>query len=110
MMEHLCVVFFQHRWSLQRAFEYFDANGDGVLSTAEFRELLQSMGTDREKLHPNYVEHLLARTDDNHDGIISLDEFLRVYDQLCDLDRVLCAPRALRAACVARAARPAAPG
>ena len=51
------------------------------------------MGKDREKMHPKYVDHLLARTDADHDGIITLEEFLRVYDQLCNLDRVLCAPR-----------------
>jgi Ca2+-binding EF-hand superfamily protein len=35
MMEQLCAIFFQHRWNLQRAFEYFDANGDGWLTPEE---------------------------------------------------------------------------
>eukprot|EP00967_Tisochrysis_lutea_P029338 scaffold34310_cov31-Tisochrysis_lutea.AAC.5 len=36
LMEQLCSLFFQHRWSMQRAFEYFDANGDGSLTPEEY--------------------------------------------------------------------------
>ena len=32
LLEHLCTLFYRHRWSLKHAFEYFDANSDGVLT------------------------------------------------------------------------------
>ena len=37
IMEQLCSLLHAHRWSLKRAFEYFDADGDGVLSPDEFK-------------------------------------------------------------------------
>lgn len=45
IMEQLCWLLHAHHWSLKRAFDYFDANGDGVLSPEEFRTAVQSLSS-----------------------------------------------------------------
>jgi Ca2+-binding EF-hand superfamily protein len=84
-----------HRWSLKHAFEYFDANGDGVLSPEEFAtalralsnmasdELEESAAEDGASSHghvlrltPEQTDMLVASLDRNADGVIDYEEFL----------------------------------
>ena len=74
-------------------FASHDRDGNGVLDVSEYRELLLSLGTAAEKLHPKYVDHFLTATDTDHDGVVTLDEFLRVHKALREFDRHLRAPR-----------------
>ncbi|EOD27474.1 hypothetical protein EMIHUDRAFT_468865 [Emiliania huxleyi CCMP1516] len=57
MMEQLCSLFYQHRWSLQRAFEYFDANGDGVLTPEEFGTALRALSELSKAADPRREAH-----------------------------------------------------
>ena len=71
-------------------FAAHDGDGDGRLTPDEFRGLLLSLGSEAEKLHPKYVEHVLAQTARDADGCVSLSE---VHGSLLAMDKALRAPR-----------------
>ena len=77
----------------QKWFTKYDRDGNGVLDHDEYCDLLKSIGTEHDKLHPKYVEYFLKLTDGDGDGVVSLEEFTRVYAQLVHFDEVLKAPR-----------------
>lgn len=85
LMEQLCALFYQHRWSLKRAFDYFDANGDGVLSPHEFKAAVQGLssmddevisGAQPLRLTDEQADRLVASLDRDGDGVIDYEEFL----------------------------------
>lgn len=88
LMEQLCSLFFQHRWSMQRAFEYFDANGDGSLTPEEFRTALTALsempkGTVdgfRLEFTDEQINHLIDALDRDGNGVIDYDEFLQALE------------------------------
>ena len=53
IMEQLCLLLHAHRWSLKRAFEYFDADGDGVLSPDEFKTAVNPNPSPNPSPNPN---------------------------------------------------------
>jgi len=88
MMEQLCSLFYQHRWSLQRAFEYFDANGDGVLTPEEFGTALRALSELSKAsdvsfsldLDERQLGRLVQALDRDGDGLINYDEFLTALE------------------------------
>jgi len=81
-------------------FTQHDRDGDGVLNYEEYRDLLRSVGgrgagasAEGRRLHPHYIEHFLKLSDADADGVITLGEFMRVYDGLLHFDLLLNAPR-----------------
>ena len=92
LLEHLCSLFYRHRWSLKHAFEYFDANSDGVLTPDEFSTALKALSTltleeagDEAAVRSEFAalrmtseqtEMLVASLDRNADGVIDYEEFL----------------------------------
>ena len=84
LLEQLCGVFFTHRWSLKRAFEYFDTNGDGVLSPEEFTHAVEALGSLDSSggakplldMSKQQIERLVSALDKDGDGYIDYDEFL----------------------------------
>jgi len=103
LLEHLCSFFYRHRWSLKHAFEYFDANADGVLTPEEFSTALTALSSlsldesstsdagacadaredgggaselEALRLTPEQTETLVASLDRNADGVIDYEEFL----------------------------------
>ena len=82
----------------KQMFEQADADGNGVLDYDEFRALLHSIGKGEDRLHEKFIDHFLSYADRDHDGSISLEEFVSVYDQLRRFDELLHAPRRQAAA------------
>jgi len=91
LLEHLCSFFYRHRWSLRHAFEYFDADKDGVLTPEEFATALSALSSisaddpdqdglvskrDALRLTPEQTENLVASLDRNADGVIDYEEFI----------------------------------
>ena len=61
----------------QKWFAKYDRDSNGVLDHDEYCDLLKSIGTEHDKLHPKYVEYFLKLTDGDGDGVVSLEEFTR---------------------------------
>jgi Ca2+-binding EF-hand superfamily protein len=54
------------------SFELIDANGDGLISAAEFKELMNRLGRD---FSDEAAEKAIEIIDTNGDGLVNLDEF-----------------------------------
>ena len=83
LVENLCTFFYRHRWTLKHAFEFFDTDGDGVVSPDEFSTALQALsrmaledGSQGLQFSTAAVEHLVSSIDTDGDGFIDYDEFL----------------------------------
>ncbi|KUJ20159.1 calmodulin-like protein [Mollisia scopiformis] len=63
---------------IRAAFTVFDRNGDGVISAAELREVMASIG---EKLTDAEVEEIVREVDRDGDGGIDFEEFLQVLNR-----------------------------
>ncbi len=95
IVEQLCSLLHAHHWSLKRAFDYFDANGDGVLSPEEFRTAVQSLSSMEAapgeesplRLSPEQTDRLIASLDRDGDGVIDYEEFLEAIGPRDALER-----------------------
>ncbi|KAL1527253.1 hypothetical protein AB1Y20_015929 [Prymnesium parvum] len=83
IVESLCTFFYRHRWTLKHAFEYFDADGDGVVSPDEFSTAVKALaqmatedGSVTLEVSDEAVDRLVASIDMDGDGFIDYDEFL----------------------------------
>ncbi len=54
---------------LQRVFEYFDVNKDGVISYHEFKEILESANLQRD-MDDEKIDEIIKDADANQDGAI----------------------------------------
>lgn len=66
----------EQRDRLNKAFEIFDTNGSGKISTAELNCVFQIVGHNPE---PGEVEGLVYSIDTNHDGMVDFKEFAAVW-------------------------------
>ncbi|MEU6659699.1 EF-hand domain-containing protein [Streptomyces sp. NPDC046821] len=57
----------------RKAFERFDANGDGFITAAEYKSAMAQMGDFN--VTESVAEALIARQDTNGDKVLSFDEF-----------------------------------
>eukprot|EP00116_Pleurobrachia_bachei_P007255 sb/3467517/ len=57
-------------------FKVFDADGNGKISSSEFKDTLFSIG---QRCNEGEIQELIAEIDNNRDGIISKEEFLSVF-------------------------------
>lgn len=53
-------------------FGLIDADGDGLISSAEFVRLMQALG---DEVTPDAAEQAVRLMDTNGDGLVSLEEF-----------------------------------
>eukprot|EP00116_Pleurobrachia_bachei_P017498 sb/3477760/ len=56
--------------------QVFDADGNGKISSSEFKDTLFSIG---QRCNEGEIQELIAEIDNNRDGIISKEEFLSVF-------------------------------
>jgi Ca2+-binding EF-hand superfamily protein len=54
------------------SFKLIDANGDGLISAAEFKQLMTRLGRD---FSDEAAEKAIEIIDTNGDGLVNLDEF-----------------------------------
>ena len=59
---------------LKKAFEVMDANKDGVVTKEELSQLLKGLGED---VTDEVVEEMIKIADDNGDGKIQFEEFVK---------------------------------
>ena len=59
---------------LKKAFEVMDANKDGVVTKDELKTLLKGLG---EEVTDEVVEEMIKIADDNGDGKIQFEEFVK---------------------------------
>jgi Ca2+-binding EF-hand superfamily protein len=59
-------------------FDQFDADGSGFIDAAEIRAICEQLG-----VTPPYedVYNIVAEADDNNDGKVSFDEFMKIIDR-----------------------------
>ena len=59
---------------LKKAFAVMDTNGDGVVTKEELKNLLKGLG---EEVNDEVVEEMIKIADENGDGKIQFDEFVK---------------------------------
>lgn len=62
--------------ALKAAFQVFDTNDDGTISSEEIKKVMLSMG--EKNVSESDMERVLAEIDENQDGTIDYHEFARV--------------------------------
>ncbi|KAG6388632.1 hypothetical protein SASPL_150064 [Salvia splendens] len=66
----------EHEQDLRRAFEVFDLNGDGYISSEELRSVLSRLGLlDEKRGGADDCKCMIGVYDDNSDGVLDFHEF-----------------------------------
>ncbi|CAO3616683.1 unnamed protein product [Cunninghamella blakesleeana] len=60
---------------LLETFRVFDKDGDGVINAEELKAMMQQLG---DKISLEEAKQLIHDVDDNHDGVVSFDEFAKM--------------------------------
>ena len=60
-------------------FRTIDVDGDGVITSEELRVVLQRAGN---TISQEQVQLIIRRYDDNQDGVVSLEEFLAIVEEI----------------------------
>ena len=63
---------------LKKAFAVMDTNGDGVVTKEELKNLLKGLGED---VNDAVVDEMISIADDNKDGKIQFEEFVKAATQ-----------------------------
>ncbi|MER7952894.1 EF-hand domain-containing protein [Streptomyces sp. NPDC096079] len=63
----------------RKAFNSFDADGDGFITAAEYKSLMAKHGDFN--VTETVAEVLIKQRDDNEDGVLSWDEFWAHYSK-----------------------------
>lgn len=64
---------------IKEAFEMFDEDGSGAISSEELQLVLTRPGTADEKLSLKEIDAIIARFDDNNDGELQFEEFAELW-------------------------------
>ena len=70
----------------KKAFKLFDENGDGMITSAELKQVCNSLG---DSLSISEVQEMMKSVDENNDGVISFDEFVKYLDKYLTDDEVV---------------------
>lgn len=65
---------------LQHAFKLYDADKNGTMNAAEFKQVLLDLG--KREITDEQVKTMLQEVDKNHDSVIQWNEFLEVRNNL----------------------------
>ncbi|CAI9110047.1 OLC1v1010009C1 [Oldenlandia corymbosa var. corymbosa] len=65
-----------HVVRLLEAFRVFDADSDGLISSAELGGIMGSLGYNPSEAD---IQQMMQQGDTNHDGLLSIDEFLNLH-------------------------------
>ena len=67
------------RKKISEMFQTFDVDGDGAITGEELKLVLERLGGN---LTEEQTEVIIKRYDDNGDGVVSLDEFLTIVEEI----------------------------
>ncbi|CAM9312413.1 unnamed protein product, partial [Phaeothamnion confervicola] len=71
----VCEVETDFEKEIREAFKFFDKDGNGEITPTELASIMRGLGAN---LSDNEIHMLLKEADSNGDGVINLDEFLRI--------------------------------
>jgi Ca2+-binding EF-hand superfamily protein len=77
ILDKIATSFFLQGFNMRRAFNLFDSNGDGEITSKEFRLGLASLNI---RLRYDEIDDLMHMCDTSGDGKISYDEFITKMD------------------------------
>ena len=67
------------RKKISEMFQTFDVDGDGAITGEELKLVLERLGGN---MTEEQTEVIIKRYDDNGDGVVSLDEFLTIVEEI----------------------------
>ena len=77
VLDQVATAFFVQNFNLQKAFQLFDKNGDGLISRRELREGFNAL---KLGLKFKEIDDLMSIISSRPDGLISYDDFIMKMD------------------------------
>lgn len=77
VLDKISVAFFLQNFSVKKAFEYFDTNGDGKIQRKEFREVLPSLNLN---LTLTEIDEIFSMISTQNDDTLSQEDFCNTLD------------------------------